>query len=846
MAGFTDEEVQATVDRLLLTRVSVPRLKTGSRDVLALRSTVFDLLTTALLLRPDSYFYLVWLAKNRLRRLVSAQEEALVQIAAQWAQRVSAPAKAVGSTAELVNAQAALLELDAGRATGARGGTNPAVARFRRSVERFISSELTKNVVFKGEVVETADEARAHISAAWAKFRERDVELLERAARIDRALVAFSAARLPETSIRGIIGRLRGRLVELQEALEGPTAVRDSRGAFLELMAMRILLAKAAAFQHPRLLLAPRPGDSTSGVLIDSPGVPAALIGAVSAPYRYASGSTFSLSVHGVGAVVSLPGASGAELRSQSGLDLDPAAPGELHVEFDRLGTKTWVVAVPGGGFADGGALAAALNTQLNPEVVASYDAVADQVVLQSAEVDFHANIQIYDDTAARGEFAIWFLGGHPREAGFRGVEATEVVEQLHTTVPTVHASAPVTVYATFMGECRGGDPNTLWDVLVEGADLATTGMGASSPTTNFEALGVRPGMGLEISVGPAAGVYTIDEVAGDFLKVNAPMSAASAYHIGPDYRTVPAGARVRATGGRVRQNSGVYGVTSGQVGRFTLARPFYGPDDQIRAVVSTAFLRLEARGTTTSSGITVPGASAGATALGLPVSAGEVKAHLSALQVTGVDFPARGVKEGDLLTLTAPSGEAHETTLVAVTANRLVFTPAVPHAPGSWYYRVHSARYQAFLGLQAAVQDYCREAGERRRKLELAVGQMLRGAWKDDWELEEKGALVALRNGLDAYSVEKEQTIDNVVRTLREQGFDRALDMLLVLDIEGCFSMSEDGVSYSSHLVRTAATVAREVVPVSKEARGPHVAQQWRPVSSQPNPFDPLDEGGT
>ena len=82
MAGFTDDEVEQAVDQFLFTQVSVPQTKTGARDVLSARDSVYDLLTAALLLRPDSYFYVIFLAKNRLRALVTSQIAALDSISA--------------------------------------------------------------------------------------------------------------------------------------------------------------------------------------------------------------------------------------------------------------------------------------------------------------------------------------------------------------------------------------------------------------------------------------------------------------------------------------------------------------------------------------------------------------------------------------------------------------------------------------------------------------------------------------------------------------------------------------------------------------------------------------------
>ena len=167
MAGFTTEEVQTKINQFLRTTITVGRTRIGSRDVLALRDEAYDLLTTSLLLRPDSFFYIVSRTVNRfeaLRRKQAADIQSIITALAGVTRR-GVP---IESTAELVNAQAALLEINAGlntRATGSgvRGSIGPGVERFQRSTERFLRSELVPNIVDSGSIVETADELRTTI-----------------------------------------------------------------------------------------------------------------------------------------------------------------------------------------------------------------------------------------------------------------------------------------------------------------------------------------------------------------------------------------------------------------------------------------------------------------------------------------------------------------------------------------------------------------------------------------------------------------------------------------------------------------------------------------------------------
>jgi hypothetical protein len=99
------------------------------------------------------------------------------------------------------------------------------------------------------------------------------------------------------------------------------------------------------------------------------------------------------------------------------------------------------------------------------------------------------------------------------------------------------------------------------------------------------------------------------------------------------------------------------------------------------------------------------------------------------------------------------------------------------------------------------------------------------------------------LEADVDAFSVPFESMIDNVLRMLSEQGMDRALDLLLNLDLDEFFTMPAEGVSYSTWLTKQSADAARELAPVSKFAKSANVAEEVRPLASQPNPFDPDED---
>jgi hypothetical protein len=338
MVGFTSDEVQEAVNRFLFREVSVPRLKTGARDTLAIRDVIYDLVTTTLLLRTDSYFYLVYLAKNALRALVAQQIADLSQLDAD-APNASRPAQLIDSTTDLTNAQAAILNVNAGlnsrrSGQGVRGSIGPAVDRFRRSVARFVSTELSKNVVSGTEIVETGEEVQAAIETTFAAITARHAELTQRAALLEQGTTNLASVSLPQSSVQGIVSRIQTRLAEVQDLLEGDSAIAESRGAFLELLTMRSLLTKASTFENPRQVLMPRVGDSSEVTLVDSGGVEARIAGTTSGPFNYAVGTQLDIVANGTPYTVDLPRGGSPEIRSVPLTGIFPWPP---------LGSTRWI-----------------------------------------------------------------------------------------------------------------------------------------------------------------------------------------------------------------------------------------------------------------------------------------------------------------------------------------------------------------------------------------------------------------------------------------------------------------------------------------------------------------------
>lgn len=856
MTGFTDEEVGAATDRFLLSVVTTPLLPGALRDVGAARERVFDLLTTALLLRPDSFFYLVWLAKNAAHAYVTQQIADVDEIVA-VAPGVSRVAKKIEDLTELVNARAAILNLTAGldeRGVGVRGPIGPGVDRFRQSVASFVSTELTKNVVVSGVVTPTADELRGDIVEIWAAARTRHVDILDRLDKISNAVEDLNSVALPQKTIAAIVSKMNTRLQELETLLGGSSGIKESRLSMLELLTMRSLLAKVASFGPPVLVKTPLlQSDASTVALVDSVGDEASVVATVSAPLNYGANTVLGLTVNGGTPIsVALPGASQAELRSTL-LDFTaPNGPVAL-AELAALVNDLTPVSIPdcgaiGAPWASGGAAAAALNAMTAPDLMITWEAVTGTtgyLMFRSGSSEDSSSLVIYGDTADTARFRDWALP-IPYTAAAIPVPAQEVVDAIAAATSLVSAEVEEVVYDTAEA-VRHTSMGTLNFAIVTGTDGVSTGAAAmTSATKNFALSKVRVGMAVRITAPPlCVGTYEITAVAAGELTTSAviPAGTGIAFTVGPDYSDVPVGARVRVASATAA--NGFYRVATPGAVLLELDRPVPVAASDMVVTVYTQFIRLNAVGTTTASGIATT-ASTGATALGIAPAA-ETVTTLTRFTSASADFLARGIRAGDLITLTSPTAVVYQRVIDSATVTSFVITAGVPYEVGAWEFEISSARVSAYETLTAALAaiEFTSLAD-----LDFMITRLARGArYVGDIAATltaYRAELVTAQAALAAFSVPGEPGIDAIIRMMQEQGFDRAVDLLLRLSVSEIFLMDRDGVSYTSNVIRKAATAARQVTPVTKYGRSGVIFQEVRAISFQLNPFDLSPEGDT
>lgn len=825
MPGYTSEEVQAVIDQFLLGTVSTPRTNLGARDVLSARDDIYALLTTTLLLKPDSYFYVIWLAKNRLEAMRRQQATALAFIlSSSTVAALGRRGKPVTSTVELVNAQAALLNLNAGLNAGQGTTTRalgPEVTRFRSNIERFIRGEIAPNVVEGGVPTETAGEIRARISTLWSEVKARHEQMLVLGAAIRDAITNLSSVRLPEKAIREVVSRLQTRLEEITSELAADKSVSTHREAMLELLTMRTLLSRVASFRTPRQLLAPLTGDGTQ---IQGVGgsTPASILGMVSGPFNVPPSSTLDFEAGSpvVASSVPIAGYSNAQTQSREILSFPFTLPGIAALALRVNGTTYPTDATFGGAsYANLAAFVAAIQAYLTANAIpATCFASGFRAVIRSTSSADSSSVEVLSSTAAMQNFLI--TSGFQQVAVCSPIPASAIISGA-----TPHVGVRLAEVRTeyFSGEGTAL-ASAVIDVSRSSGTVDTIGGGTSfRASVNLENAGVRAGHYISIDTFGIPQRRRIESVIGADFTVDEEVTDVGlvAYRAGVDLREVPVGARVLVGSVRVPLNTGPYRVTASDIGRVTVDRNFFTAGDPITVGILTSFLQAASTGTTPADGITAWPASTGAAAVGYTPSATQVRSSFTELEIiSAIDLLARGVTAGDQITL-ATTPEV-VTIIESVGLDTVTIEPT-PHFSGTVTYEIESIRYLAWRGLVSAIEDFL--GADDFKTADFAITRIITGAAPaallgGGGPVATYSSQIAALADIEDYVVPTERGIDNILRMLSEQGMDRAADLFTKLEINEFFSMHPDGVSYATHLERTAADVTRQVAPVSRFAK--------------------------
>jgi hypothetical protein len=159
------------------------------------------------------------------------------------------------------------------------------------------------------------------------------------------------------------------------------------------------------------------------------------------------------------------------------------------------------------------------------------------------------------------------------------------------------------------------------------------------------------------------------------------------------------------------------------------------------------------------------------------------------------------------------------EREIASVASDALSTTEYVAYFAGSVPYVIESRRYLDWQILVREVESFLETS---LTEAEFAITRILSGAAPisllgSGGPVDSYRDEVELLSSIQEHVVPVERNVENALRMLEEQGFDRALDLLTSLQISEFFEMHPDGSSYATHLEREASTVTRQVAPESR-----------------------------
>lgn len=243
MANYTTEEIQAVVDGLVRSSVRRPYDTLGIRRTDVTFSDIQESAASVFLLYPRSPLYLASLAGQRALEVyegIKAQLSDLNQSLAILRRR-SLPVRDVSS---LVNAKVALFELETIVTSKTPKDVTqiPAYVRFNSNVDRFLSA-VGSNVKKDGKIVQTPEEARDNLPSLVTSLKAQVEDFLDRCRLLAEALSDYNSLGLPQLVSRTVVSNTRQLLAARADQL---ASMKESdRLLVLRDTVLEVLSAKA-------------------------------------------------------------------------------------------------------------------------------------------------------------------------------------------------------------------------------------------------------------------------------------------------------------------------------------------------------------------------------------------------------------------------------------------------------------------------------------------------------------------------------------------------------------------------------------------------------------------------
>lgn len=316
--GYSDDEIQASVEQLVRSSIRRPVDSLGVRKVGTTFSDIQESSASIFLLYQTSPFYVVWLGTQRLLEVVTDLTSQLNQLidAVRASGRVVLP---INDVTSLANARAAIFDLES--SVGQRTvsfkqiSTTPSYQRFNANIDRFLAAN-GGNIKQDGDIVSTPQEAKTVIRSLTADVKETLAELQRRVGLLANALTDYSSLNLPMLVSGGVLKRTRNMVSSLTAEMTklDPTArLRLLRSSVLDLIAAKSVVSQLGTFKQPDPFFLV---EGTGGAYSDSSHLTTAavLVSELPAPYEIPTMEELVLTVDGSPSSVYLNGSNYAEL----------------------------------------------------------------------------------------------------------------------------------------------------------------------------------------------------------------------------------------------------------------------------------------------------------------------------------------------------------------------------------------------------------------------------------------------------------------------------------------------------------------------------------------------------
>lgn len=434
---YTDEEIQAEVQTMVLSTIRRPMTSLGTKDIQVTFSDVQEATAGVFLLNQPAPFYVVQLAANKVLESVSSEASLVTQLidALQATGRRVLP---VHNITPLSNANSALNDLETAVTNRTANfktiTTLPAYQRFKKNVDQFLS-ENGSNIKSNGDIVPTPQGAKTTIRSLLAQIQAAHPGLLTSVGYIQNALADYNAVNLPSLAASGTLTRARQNMSSLVAQLtpQLPADRLESlRQTILSLLTMQAVVTQVGTFKTPEeFFLLTGSGSAYSDAT--HPATPATLQATKPGPYQISGSPPLDIALDGGAATtVNLNDALYAELSglftenfvftldTQASLTSPTAGPytfglnNQLVMSFTHPALKTTVMVqvVLAAGPSSSAVVSSSINAQLAAQDLDTYY----QAVANGAYVQIYAlsNGPTYQVSVGFGSAnsALGFVGG--------------------------------------------------------------------------------------------------------------------------------------------------------------------------------------------------------------------------------------------------------------------------------------------------------------------------------------------------------------------------------------------------------------------------------------------------